>query len=305
MAGYLVRRILAFVPLIWAIATITFFLMHAVPGGPFDREKELPPAVVAALEKKYNLDGTIWEQYVGFLSDLARGDLGLSFAQNRPVTTIIRERLPKSMQLGVAAFAFALVGGLTLGIVSAVRQNSLVDYFSVILATIGASVPNFVLAVFLVLFFSLQLGWFDVLGWELGNYRKMVLPIVSLGLLPLALIARVTRASMLEVLRQDYIRTARAKGLDEFRVVMRHAVRNALIPVLTIAGPIFAGLVTGSFIIERFFAIGGIGTAFVDAVTLRDYGMIMGTTLMFAVAIAVMNLAVDIAYAIVDPRIRY
>ena len=305
MAGYLVRRILAFVPLIWAIATITFFLMHAVPGGPFDREKELPPAVVAALEKKYNLDGTIWEQYVGFLSDLAHGDLGLSFAQNRPVTTIIRERLPKSMQLGVAAFAFALVGGLTLGIVSAVRQNSLVDYFSVILATIGASVPNFVLAVFLVLFFSLQLGWFDVLGWELGNYRKMVLPIVSLGLLPLALIARVTRASMLEVLRQDYIRTARAKGLDEFRVVMRHAVRNALIPVLTIAGPIFAGLVTGSFIIERFFAIGGIGTAFVDAVTLRDYGMIMGTTLMFAVAIAVMNLAVDIAYAIVDPRIRY
>jgi len=305
MAGDLVRRILAFVPLIWAIATITFFLMHAVPGGPFDREKELPPAVVAALEKKYNLDGTIWEQYVGFLSDLAHGDLGLSFAQNRPVTTIIRERLPKSMQLGVAAFAFALVGGLTLGIVSAVRQNSLVDYFSVILATIGASVPNFVLAVFLVLFFSLQLGWFDVLGWELGNYRKMVLPIVSLGLLPLALIARVTRASMLEVLRQDYIRTARAKGLDEFRVVMRHAVRNALIPVLTIAGPIFAGLVTGSFIIERFFAIGGIGTAFVDAVTLRDYGMIMGTTLMFAVAIAVMNLAVDIAYAIVDPRIRY
>lgn len=305
MAGYLVRRILAFVPLIWAIATITFFLMHAVPGGPFDREKELPPAVIAALEKKYNLDGTIWEQYVGFLSDLARGDLGLSFAQNRPVTTIIQERLPKSMQLGVSAFAFALIGGLTLGIISAVRQNSIVDYLSVVLATIGASVPNFVLAVFLVLFFSLQLGWFDVLGWELGNYRKMVLPIVSLGLLPLALIARVTRASMLEVLRQDYIRTARAKGLDEFRVVMRHAVRNALIPVLTIAGPIFAGLVTGSFIIERFFAIGGIGTAFVDAVTLRDYGMIMGTTLMFAVAIAVMNLAVDIAYAIVDPRIRY
>jgi len=305
MAGYLVRRILAFVPLIWAIATITFFLMHAVPGGPFDREKELPPAVIAALEKKYNLDGTIWEQYVGFLSALARGDLGLSFAQNRPVTTIIQERLPKSMQLGVSAFAFALIGGLPLGIISAVRQNSIVDYLSVVLATIGASVPNFVLAVFLVLFFSLQLGWFDVLGWELGNYRKMVLPIVSLGLLPLALIARVTRASMLEVLRQDYIRTARAKGLDEFRVVMRHAVRNALIPVLTIAGPIFAGLVTGSFIIERFFAIGGIGTAFVDAGTLRDYGMIMGTTLMFAVAIAVMNLAVDIAYAIVDPRIRY
>ncbi|GBD22867.1 Dipeptide transport system permease protein DppB [bacterium HR29] len=305
MTTYLVRRILAFVPLVWAIATITFFLMHAVPGGPFDREKPLPPQVMANLERKYNLDKPILVQYGLFLRGLATGDLGQSFSQNRPVTTIIRERLPKSVQLGLCAFSFALVGGLALGVTAAVRQNSAVDYFSVVLATIGASVPNFVLAVFLVLLFSLQLGWFDVLGWEFGNYRKMVLPIVSLGMLPLALIARVTRASMLEVLNQDYIRTARAKGLTEFRVVMRHAVRNALIPVLTIAGPILAGLLTGSFIIERFYAIGGVGTAFVDAVQLRDYGMIMGTTLLFAVAIAVMNLVVDISYAIVDPRIRY
>lgn len=305
MTTYLVRRILAFVPLVWAIATITFFLMHAVPGGPFDREKPLPPQVMANLERKYNLDKPILVQYGLFLRGLATGDLGQSFSQNRPVTTIIRERLPKSVQLGLCAFSFALVGGLALGVTAAVRQNSAVDYFSVVLATIGASVPNFVLAVFLVLLFSLQLGWFDVLGWEFGNYRKMVLPIVSLGMLPLALIARVTRASMLEVLHQDYIRTARAKGLTEFRVVMRHAVRNALIPVLTIAGPILAGLLTGSFIIERFYAIGGVGTAFVDAVQLRDYGMIMGTTLLFAVAIAVMNLVVDISYAIVDPRIRY
>lgn len=305
MTTYLVRRILAFVPLVWAIATITFFLMHAVPGGPFDREKPLPPQVMANLERKYNLDKPILVQYGLFLRGLATGDLGQSFSQNRPVTTIIRERLPKSVQLGLCAFSFALVGGLALGVTAAVRQNSAVDYFSVVLATIGASVPNFVLAVFLVLLFSLQLGWFDVLGWEFGNYRKMVLPIVSLGMLPLALIARVTRASMLEVLNQDYIRTARAKGLTEFRVVMRHAVRNALIPVLTIAGPILAGLLTGSCIIERFYAIGGVGTAFVDAVQLRDYGMIMGTTLLFAVAIAVMNLVVDISYAIVDPRIRY
>jgi oligopeptide transport system permease protein len=260
---------------------------------------------MANLERKYNLDKPILVQYGLFLRGLATGDLGQSFSQNRPVTTIIRERLPKSVQLGLCAFSFALVGGLALGVTAAVRQNSAVDYFSVVLATIGASVPNFVLAVFLVLLFSLQLGWFDVLGWEFGNYRKMVLPIVSLGMLPLALIARVTRASMLEVLNQDYIRTARAKGLTEFRVVMRHAVRNALIPVLTIAGPILAGLLTGSFIIERFYAIGGVGTAFVDAVQLRDYGMIMGTTLLFAVAIAVMNLVVDISYAIVDPRIRY
>ncbi len=305
MTAYLIRRILAFVPLVWAIATITFFLMHAVPGGPFDREKPLPPQVMANLERKYNLDKPILVQYGLFLKGLATGDLGQSFSQNRPVTTIIRERLPKSVQLGLCAFSFALIGGIALGVTAAVRQNSVVDYFSVALATVGASVPNFVLAVFLVLLFSLQLGWFDVLGWEFGNYRKMVLPILSLGMLPLALIARVTRASMLEVLNQDYIRTARAKGLTEFRVVMRHAVRNALIPVLTIAGPILAGLLTGSFIIERFYAIGGVGTAFVDAVQLRDYGMIMGTTLLFAVAIAVMNLVVDVSYAVVDPRIRY
>lgn len=305
MTTYLVRRILAFIPLIWAIATITFFLMHAVPGGPFDREKPLPPQVIANLERKYNLDEPLAVQYGLFLKGLAQGDLGLSFAQNRPVTTIIAERLPKSMQLGLCAFAFALIGGIAFGVTAAVRHNSLVDYLSVALATVGASVPNFVLAVFLVLLFSLQLGWFDVLGWEFGNYRKMVLPIVALGTLPLALIARVTRASMLEVLEQDYIRTARAKGLTEFRVVMRHAVRNALIPVLTVAGPILAGLLTGSFIIERFFAIGGVGTAFVDAVQLRDYGMIMGTTLLFAIAIAFMNLLVDISYAVVDPRIRY
>lgn len=305
MTTYLIRRILAFVPLVWAIATITFFLMHAVPGGPFDREKPLPPQVIANLERRYNLDEPLLVQYGLFLRGLATGDLGQSFSQNRPVTTIIRERLPKSMQLGACAFGFALVGGMALGVTAAVRQNSIIDYISVVLATIGASVPNFVLAVFLVLLFSLKLGWFDVLGWEFGNYRKMVLPVVSLGMLPLALIARVTRASMLEVLQQDYIRTARAKGLTEYRVVLRHAVRNALIPVLTIAGPILAGLLTGSFIIERFFAIGGVGTAFVDAVQLRDYGMIMGTTLLFAVAVAVMNLIVDISYAIVDPRIRY
>lgn len=305
MTTYLVRRVLAFIPLIWAIATITFFLMHAVPGGPFDREKPLPPQVIANLERKYNLDEPLAVQYALFLKGLAQGDLGLSFAQNRPVTTIIAERLPKSVQLGLCAFAFALIGGLTFGVAAAMRHNSLLDYLNVALATVGASVPNFVLAVFLVLLFSLRLGWFDVLGWEFGNYRKMVLPVVALGTLPLALIARVTRASMLEVLEQDYIRTARAKGLTEFRVVMRHAVRNALIPVLTVAGPILAGLLTGSFIIERFFAIGGVGTAFVDAVQLRDYGMIMGTTLLFAIAIAFMNLLVDISYAVVDPRIRY
>ncbi len=305
MAGYILRRILAFIPLIWAIATITFFLMHAVPGGPFDHEKPLPEATKRNLEARYNLDGSLLEQYRTFLENLVKGDLGISFNQDRPVTDIVRERLPKTLQLGLCAFVFALVGGLTLGVVSAVNQNRWPDYVGVFVATVGAAVPNFVVGVFLIIFLALKLGWFDVLGWEFGNPRKMVLPTIALGLLPLAFIARITRASMLEVLRQDYIRTARAKGVQEFRIIVRHAVRNALIPVLTVAGPILAGLITGSFVIERFFAVGGLGTAFVDAVMLRDYGMIMGTTLLYAVAIAVVNLLVDIAYGIADPRIRY
>ena len=305
MTGYTIRRTLALIPLIWAIATITFLLMNMVPGGPFDNEKPLPPQTLANLERKYNLDGNLVERYTTFISNLSRGDLGISFRQNRPVTEVISERLPTTVQLGLCAFVFALIGGMTLGIVSSLNQNKWPDYVGVFTATIGASVPNFVVAVILVLTLALGLGWFDVLGWELGNPRKMVLPIVALGLLPMSYIARITRASMLEVLRQDYVRTARAKGLHEFRVIMRHSLRNAMIPILTVAGPIFAGLVTGSFIIERFFAIPGVGTAFVEAVGLRDYGMIMGTVLLYAFVIAVMNLLVDVTYAIVDPRIRY
>src|SRR5262245_61353813 len=226
MTAYIIRRLLVIIPLLWAIATITFFLMHAVPGGPFDNEKPLPPATVANLERKYNLDGSLREQYVSFLSNLVRGDLGLSFRQDRPVTEVISEGLPESAQLGLCAFTFAVVLGLSLGVISGVKQNSPMDYLGVFVATAGAAVPNFVLAVFLVLFFALKLGWFDVIGWEFGNPRQMVLPIIALGMYPAAFIARITRAAMLEVLRQDYIRTARAKGVHEYSIVMRHAVRN-------------------------------------------------------------------------------
>lgn len=305
MTAYILRRLLVMAPLLWAIATITFFLMHAVPGGPFDREKPLPPATVAALERRYNLDGTLLEQYGHFLGNLARGDLGLSFRQDRAVTEVIGTGLPTTLQLGFCSFAFAVAVGLTLGVVSGIRQNSALDYLSVFVATAGAAVPNFVLSVFLVLFFALRLGWFDVIGWEFGNPRQMVLPVVALGMFPAAFIARITRASMLEVLRQDYIRTARAKGVAEYRVVIRHATRNALIPVLTVLGPILAGLVTGSFVIEQYFAIPGIGRSFVEAVGNRDYGIIMGMTLLYATIIAFLNLAVDVGYAIANPRIRY
>ncbi len=305
MTGYVIRRVLWMIPLLWAVATVTFFLMHAVEGGPFDREKELPPNVLANLEKKYNVDNPLVEQYGLYLLNLVQGDLGLSFETNREVSTIIREGVEVSAQLGASAFLYAMVFGMTMGVISALNQNRLGDYLGVFFATIGTALPNFIMATFLVIIFSVQLGWFDVLGWELGNYRKMVLPILALGTLPAAYIARVTRASILEVLNQDYIRTARAKGLAERVVVLRHTIKNAMVPILTVAGPIFAFLVTGSFIVERIFAINGVGRHFVTAVFQRDYGVIMGTTIFFTVIVAFANLAVDILYAVADPRIRY
>ena len=287
------------------MATVTFFLMHAVEGGPFDRDKELPPNVIANLEKKYNLDEPLLVQYGLYLKGLVQGDLGLSFENNREVSTIIREGSVVSAQLGGAAFLYAMVFGMSMGVISALNQNRLGDYLGVFFATIGTALPNFIMATFLVIIFSVQLGWFDVLGWEFGNYRKMVLPILALGTLPAAYIARITRASVLEVLNQDYIRTARAKGLAERVVVLRHTIKNAMVPILTVAGPIFAFLVTGSFIVERIFAINGVGRHFVTAIFQRDYGVIMGTTIFFTVIVAVANLAVDILYAVADPRIRY
>lgn len=305
MTGYVIRRILWMIPLLWAVATVTFFLMHAVEGGPFDREKELPPNVIANLEAKYNLDKPLFEQYGLYLWGLVQGDLGLSFETNREVSTIIREGLEVSAQLGATAFLYAMVFGMTLGVIAALNQNKLGDYLGVFFATIGTALPNFIMATFLVVIFSVQLGWFDVLGWEFGNYRKMVLPVLALGTLPAAYIARITRASVLEVLSQDYIRTARAKGLAEWVVVLRHTIKNAMVPILTVLGPIFAFLVTGSFIVERIFAINGVGRHFVTAIFQRDYGVIMGTTIFYAVIIAAANLVVDILYAVADPRIRY
>ena len=316
MTGYVIRRILWIIPVLWAVATVTFFLMHAVPGGPFDREKELPPGTLLNLEKRYNLDEPLLVQYGLYLKGLAQGDLGLSFKNNREVTDIIRDGFEVTAQLGLVAFLYAVVFGMTLGVIAALNKNRLGDYAGVFFATVGTAMPNFVIATFLVIIFSVKLGWFDVLGWggpgwsEFYNpwawdFRKVVLPVLALGTLPAAYIARVTRASVLEVLRQDYVRTARAKGLSEHAVVLRHIVKNAMVPILTVLGPSFAFLVTGSFIVERIFAINGVGRRFVDAVFQRDYGVIMGTTLFYAAIVAVANLVVDVLYAVVDPRIRY
>ncbi len=321
------------IPLLWAVITITFILMHLVEGGPFERERELPPATINALNAKYGLDKPVFSvdvwnsqygQYIGGLLPLKADippfkspDLGVSFRNaNQPVSGLIRDGFWVSFQLGILAFFFAVVFGMVLGAISALNHNGPLDYVGVFFSTAGAAMPNFILAAFLIVIFSVQLGWFDVLGWggpgfkeswnpTAWDFHKVVLPVAALGVLPAAYFARITRASMLEVLGQDYIRTARSKGLSEFMVVVRHTVKNAMVPILTVMGPYLAFLITGSFIVERTFSIPGVGRRFVEAVVVRDYGMIMGTIIFYTVFIAFINLIVDVLYAVVDPRIRY
>ena len=308
MTGYFVRRILWIIPVLWLISIITFGLMHAVKGGPFEAgEGKSSEAGRAALAAKYHLDRPVWVQYGYYMRGLVQGDLGPDLAsQGTSVNDILKHNWRPTVELGVVTTLYAVVVGVGLGILAATRRNSVIDYVSVGFATIGASTPNFVLGIMLVLLFAVKFKFFPAIGWGgLTGWKYMVLPVVSLGSLPAAYIARITRASMLEVMNQDYIRTARAKGLRERIVTMRHIVRNALIPVLTLIGPIAAGLLTGSFIIEYFFSIPGIGRAYVQAILGRDYPLIMATTLLYAFVIVLANLTIDMLYAVVDPRIRY
>jgi len=304
MTKYIARRILWLLLVIFVVAFITFLLMHLVPGGPWDREKQLAPQVVENLNKKYGLDQPFLVQFGKYIWGLLHGDLGVSYIyQDRGVTSIILEGLPKTATLGLVAFLLAIFIGIPFGMAAALRQNSLVDYSSVIFSTIFASIPAFVLGILLMIIFSVFLHVLPTGGW--GGISYIIMPAFALAAIPAAYISRITRASMLEVIRQDYVRTARAKGLGERIVLIRHILRNALIPVLTITGPELATLISGSFIIESIFSIPGIGRLFVQGVFQRDYGLIMGSILFYAFAIAIVNLIVDILYAAVDPRIRY
>ncbi len=312
MTGYILRRLLWLAPVLFFVTLITFVLMHLVSGGPWDtKDRPISPQLREQLESKYGLDEPVWEQFLTYSWNALHGDLGVSFQyQDRSVTTIIREGVEVSAVLGLMALAFALAVGLTLGVVAAVRQNSPIDYASVFLSTFAASTPSFVLGILLIMVFAVQLGWLPVFGWEKAwwlfpNWKQAILPTITLGALPAAYIARITRASVLEVLQQDYVRTARAKGLHERLVLGRHVLKNAVVPILTVSGPIAVSLVTGSFIVETVFAIPGLGKQFVASVFQRDYGMIMGTTIFYAVVIAVANLVVDMVYVAVNPRIRY
>jgi oligopeptide transport system permease protein len=304
MTRFVVRRVLWLLLVLLIISIVTFLLMHLVPGGPWARAKPLAPAVVAALNAKYGLDKPLYIQYAKFLWGILHGDLGISYIyQDRSVTQILMQGLPKSAILGATAFIFALIVGISLGMAAALRQNTWLDYVCVLFSTIFASVPGFVLGILLIIVFAVGLHWLPAGGW--GTPSDVVLPAIALAALPAAFIARITRASTLETMRQDYVRTARSKGLLERVVLIRHILRNALIPVVTISGPEFAALVTGSVIVETIFSIPGIGRLFVQAVFARDYGLIMGTTLFYAFIISLANLVVDILYGVIDPRIRY
>jgi oligopeptide transport system permease protein len=301
---YSLNRLFWIVLVLIAVAFITFSLMHLVPGGPWDREKELAPQVIENLNKKYGLDKPYLVQFGSYIWNVLQGDLGVSYSyQDRGVTEILLDGLPKTATLGGVAFLLAILIGVPLGMAAALKQNSIIDYIAVFLSTLFASIPGFVLGIFLVLILSVSLHLLPTGGW--GTIDHVIMPAFALAALPAAYIARVTRASMLDVLRQDYIRTARAKGLAEYVVLVRHTLRNALIPVMTVIGPELAFLITGSVVIESVFSIPGTGRLFVQGIAQRDYGLIMGTTLFYAFIIAVANYVVDVLYGVVDPRIRY
>lgn len=304
MAALIIRRVLALVPVLFVISVITFLLMHAVPGSPFATEdKPLPPQIQANLESYYHLDEPLVQQYLRYMGNALRGDLGPSYLQrNRSVNDIIRDHLPPSAVLGLLALGIAVSIGIPIGVVSALRQNTWVDYAAMFLAIGGVSVPAMTLGPLLIWAVALELDLLPVARW--GTWQQAILPALTLGIGEAAVIARLTRASMLQVIHEDYIRTAHAKGLSERKVVIKHALRNALIPVVTVLGPLFAALVTGSMVVEQIFAIPGLGRYFVDSVSSRDYPVIMGTTLLFAAMLVISNLFVDLSYTLIDPRIQ-
>jgi oligopeptide transport system permease protein len=304
MVAYAVQRVLWIVPVLVAVAVLTFVLMHQVPGGPWDGAKRLSPQALENVNAHYGLDRPVWEQFGRYVADLARGDLGVSYRQrDRAVTEILADGVRVSATLGLLALGVSVAAGVSLGVASALWRNSAIDYAAAGFATLGASVPSFILGMLLLVLFTARLHWLPSGGW--GTPQQAVMPVIALSALPAAYLARVTRASMLDALGQDYVRTARAKGLRERTVVLRHTLRNALIPVLTVTGPLAAMLVTGSFLVEQLFAVPGIGRTFVISVSGRDYGVIMGITLFYTFLVAAANLAVDLLYAAVDPRIRY
>ncbi len=304
MFRFVLRRLLEMIPVLWIIVTATFFMIRFVPGGPFTAEKAVTPEVLRNLEAHYGLDQPLHRQYLDYLGNLVRGDLGPSFKYaNRTVNEIIADKLPTSLELGLLSLAIALTFGLSLGILAAVRRNTWLDYLCSSVAMTGISVPTFVLGPLLVLFFAIHLGWFNASGWYVATDR--VLPAATLGCVYAAYVARLTRGGMLEILGQDFIRTARAKGAGEARVIFRHALRGGLLPVVSFLGPAVAGILTGSFVIETIFQIPGLGREFVNSAFNRDYTLVMGTVILYAALIVTLNLVVDVVQVWLNPKLKF
>ena len=307
MTRLVVRRVLWTIPVILLVILMTFLLMRQIEGNPFrTSERAIPESIQANLEAKFGLDDPWWKQYVRYVKGVATFDLGPSLVlRNRDVNDIVREHFPPSLELGALTMLFALVFGIPLGLLAALRANKWPDYTAMVVANVGFAVPSFLVATLLIYFFAVRWGdVFDVptSGWD--TWQSKILPTIALGLGPMAYFARLTRGSVLETLQQDYIRTARAKGLRRRRIVVVHTLRNSLIPVVTAAGPILGFLITGSFVIEQIFAIPGIGRYYVTAVTARDYSVVMGLTVLLALIVIIANMVVDILYGIPDPRTR-
>lgn len=298
------RRLAGDLPTLLVLITLSFLMLRAAPGGPFDSERPLPPAVMENLRAAYHLDEPLWRQYLRYLGDLAQGDLGPSYQYpDFSVNELIGAGLPVSMQIGLTAIALALLLGITAGIYAALHQNGIGDRAVMALAMTGISLPNFVVAPLLVLLFAVTLGWLPAGGWD-GSLRAMLLPVLALALPQIATIARLMRGAMIEVLRSNYIRTARAKGLPARIVILRHALKPALVPVLSYLGPAAAGIITGSVVVEQIFGIPGIGRHFVQGAINRDYTLVMGVVIFYGTLIVLFNLLVDLLYGVLDPRVR-
>lgn len=306
MLAYTLKRLLMAIPTLLIVITISFFLMRIAPGGPFDGERQLPPEIEANLMAAYHLDEPLPMQYLRYMGNLLQGDFGPSFKyKDFTVTELIAQGFPVSLELGFWAILLALAIGLPLGVIAALRRNSAVDYAVMGTALAGIAIPNFVIAPLLALVFGVLLAWLPAGGWNGGAWQNMVLPVIALAIQQIAYLARMMRASMIEVLGSHFIRTARAKGLSEVKVILGHALRPALLPVLSYLGPAVAGIITGSVVIEQIFGIPGIGRYFVQAALNRDYTLVMGTVVFYGALIVLLNLIVDLLYSALDPQIRY
>src|SRR6056297_902766 len=308
MTKYIIRRLIGLIPTLFIVVTISFFLIRIAPGGPFDAERRPPEQVIENIKAKFHLDEPIYMQYLRYMGDVARGDLGPSFRyQDHDVNYYIANSLPNSLLLGFLALGLALILGISAGIISALNQNKWIDYVAMAIAIIGITVPLFVIGPVLMYFFALQWGILPTSGWITGRYGwiTLIMPAVTLAMRPFATIARLSRASMLEMLRSDFIRTAQAKGLKDSVIITKHVLKGSLLPIVSYIGPAFAAIVTGSVVVEQIFRVPGLGRFFVQSALNRDYTLIMGTVIVYSVILILMNFIVDIIYSFLDPRITY